>query len=301
MTAETSLLDNATIKTSMPDAGNSPRHVQVPKTTYKRSLRPIPVLRELWGARELVLVLTERELRVRYKQTKIGFAWAILIPFLMMVVFTVFLGRAAQFDHGSHPYAVALYVALLPWTFFANSMSQGSISIVNNMSLVNKVYCPREVFPLASLGTAAVDLVVALPVLVLLFGAFAVVPAGTVVWVPLLFLVQVVFTAAVTLVMSALVVYLRDVRQVLPMLVQFAMFATPVLYPLDSYLDERWHGLASVVNPLAPVIEGYRRVVLEGVPPQLDLLSLAAGSSIVALVMGFYLFKRLESGFADVA
>jgi ABC-type polysaccharide/polyol phosphate export permease len=259
------------------------------------------LLGELWRARELVLVLTERELRVRYKQTKIGFAWAILIPFLMMVVFSVFLGRAAQLDDGPFPYALTLYVALLPWMFVANSMSQGAVSIVQNMSLVNKVYCPREVFPLASLGAATIDLAVALPVLGLLFVAFGVVPAATSFWVVLLFPVQVLFTAAVTMLMAALVVYLRDLRQVLPMVVQFAMFATPVLYPLDRYLDERWWPLASVVNPLVPVIDGYRRVVLEGAPPQWGLLGLAAGSSLVAVSGAFYLFKRLETGFADVA
>lgn len=272
-----------------------------PQLTYKRALRPGAMLRELWRARELVAVLTERELRVRYKQTKMGFAWALALPLMMMVVFAVFFSEAVDVDTGGTPEPLFFYVGLLPWTFFASSVSIGALSITTNLSLINKVYCPREVFPLAAIGTAAVDGLVASSVLALLFLGWGTVPETTVVWVPVLLAVQLAFTVGVTLLLAGFVVYLRDLRQVLPMVVQFAMFATPVAYGLDDYLDERWQPLASALNPLIPVIDGYRRTVLLGKAPVGGLLAIAAVASLVALIGGFMVFKRLETGFADVA
>jgi ABC-type polysaccharide/polyol phosphate export permease len=272
-----------------------------PQLTFRRSLRPLAMARELWGARELVLVLAERELRVRYKQTKMGYAWAIATPLLMMVVFTAFFSRAADIDTGDVPYALFVYVGLLPWTFFANSTSLGGTSLITNLQLINKVYCPREVFPLAAVVTAAVDGLIATSILGLLFLGYGRMPEATAVWVPLLFLVQIAFTVGVVLMLSSLVVYLRDLRHVLPMLIQAGMFATPVAWSFDAQVDERWQTLAAVLNPLAPLFDGYRRTVLLGEAPQFDLLAIAATTSLVILVGGFLLFKRLETGFADVA
>jgi ABC-type polysaccharide/polyol phosphate export permease len=272
-----------------------------PQLTYRRALRPGAMLQELWHARELVTVLTERELRVRYKQTKMGFAWALALPLMMMVVFAVFFSEAVEVDTGGVPDPLYFYVGLLPWTFFASSVSIGALSITTNLSLINKVYCPREVFPLAAIGTAGVDGLVASSVLALLFVVYGRIPESTVVWLPALMAVQLAFTVGVTLLLAALVVYLRDLRQVLPMVVQFAMFATPVAYNLDDYLAERWQPVASALNPLVPVIDGYRSTVLLGEPPQGGLLAVAAVSSLVALLGGFLVFKRLETGFADVA
>lgn len=272
-----------------------------PQLTFRRSIRPLAMVRELWGARELVLVLTERELRVRYKQTKMGYAWAIATPLVMMVVFTAFFSRAADIETGDVPYALFVYVGLLPWTFFANATSLGGVSLTTNLQLINKVYCPREVFPLASVATAAVDGVIATSILGVLFAVYGRMPEATTVWVPLLFLVQLAFTVGVALVLSSLVVYLRDLRHVLPMLIQAALFATPVAWGFDAQVDERWQSLASVLNPLAPIFDGYRRAVLLGEPPEFGLLAIAAATSLVVLVGGYLLFKRLETGIADVA
>lgn len=258
--------------------------------------------RELWGAREMVRALAERELRVRYKQTKMGFAWAIATPLLMMVAFTFFFGKAVDVDTGDVPAALFFYMGVLPWTFFANSLTLGGVSITSNLSLINKVYCPREVFPLAAIATAVVDTVIAVSILGLLFLGFQEAPAATSVWIPALMLVQLTFTVGVTLILSALVVYLRDLRHVLPMLVQFGMFASPVMYSLDDWpVGDRWLGVGAFLNPMAPVIDGYRRTVLSGEPPRLGLLGIAAVSSLIVLVSGFSIFKRLETGFADVA
>ncbi len=271
-----------------------------PELLYKRRVRPIAMLRELVGARELILALTERDFRARYKQTKVGVAWAVLTPLLLLGAFWIFSKTAADFDTNGAPYLLFAFVALVPWTFFSNAVSSGALSITQNLSLVNKVYCPREVFPLASIGTAAVDALISLAILVVMFVAYGEPPQSDVAWVPLLLLVQLTFMIGVALVLSALVVYLRDVRQILPMALQFALFATPVAYGFNQ-VPRDWRPLASAVNPLAPIIDGYRVTVLEGHPPNWGLVGIAAAASGVWLVGGYLLFKRLETGFADVA
>jgi ABC-type polysaccharide/polyol phosphate export permease len=271
-----------------------------PDLLYKRHLRPVAMLRELFGARELILALTERDFRARYKQTKVGVAWAVLTPLLLLGAFWIFSTTAADFDTKGAPYVLFASVALVPWTFFSNAIAAGALSITQNLSLVNKVYCPREVFPLASIGTAAIDALISLVILIALFGAYGQGPHAEAAWVPLLLAVQLMFMVAVALVLSALVVYLRDVRQILPMALQFALFATPVAYSFDE-LAERWQPLASAVNPLAPIIEGYRDTVLLAQAPEWDLIGIAAVASAAWLVGGYLLFKRLETGFADVA
>jgi ABC-2 type transport system permease protein/lipopolysaccharide transport system permease protein len=271
-----------------------------PELIFRRILRPGAMLRELWQRRELVLVLTERDLRARYKQTRVGFAWAVLTPFLMMVVFTVFFKQVANIRTGSVPYPLFSYVGLLAWTFFSGAIGKGNVSITQNLTLLNKVYCPREVFPLASVTIAAVDTAIAVSVLGILFVIYQFVPTATIVWVPVLLAVEVAFTLGVTLLLSALVVYLRDIRQVVPMLLQFGLFATPVGYGLEE-MPRRWWPIYSAVNPLVPVIDGLRRSVLLGQPPRLNLLAIGAVSSLVCLVSGYLIFKRMETGFADVA
>ena len=271
-----------------------------PELVFHRVLHPLQMLRELWVRRELVTVLTERDLRARYKQTKVGFAWALLTPFLLMVVFTVFFKRVADVRTGSVPYPLFSYVGLLAWTFFSGALSKGAVSITQNLTLLNKVYCPREVFPLASVSTAAVDSSIAVSILGVLFVIYRFPPAATSVWVPVLMLVQLAFTLGVTLLLAALVVYFRDIRQVLPMILQFGLFATPVGYGLEE-MPRKWWGVYSALNPLVPVIDGYRRTVLLGEPPKIDLLVIGATSSVILLVVGYTVFKRLEAGFADVA
>ena len=271
-----------------------------PDLVFKRRMRPLAMLRELLGSGELVRALTERDFRARYKQTKVGFAWALLTPLLLMVAFSLFFKTAADIDTGDIPYPLFSFVALVPWTLFSNSVSTGAVSITQNLSLVNKVYCPREVFPLSSIGIAAVDAFISLFMLALLFVIYGEAPQPETAWVLVLLPIQLAFTIGVTLLLSALVVYLRDVRQILPMALQFALFATPVAYAFDV-LDEKWQPLASAVNPLAPIIDSYRQTVLYGQAPQGDLLAIAAGVSLVWLVGGYLLFKRLETGFADVA
>jgi ABC-2 type transport system permease protein/lipopolysaccharide transport system permease protein len=267
---------------------------------FKRRLSHVQALRDLWHFRELVVTLAERELRARYKQAILGFAWAVLTPLIYMVVFTVFFQRVADIDTGDAPYALFSYVALVPWTFFSNSVSLGGLSLIQNIPLLNKVYCPREVFPLASTCVAAIDAAVSLLILGILFVVYRYPPAPTTVLVPILFIVQLAFTLGVALILSSVLVYVRDLRHMIPILLQLGLFATPVAYGIDEIPTE-WQWLYSLLNPLAPVIDGYRRTVLDGTAPDWALLGLGAITATVTLVGGYALFKKLESGFADVA
>jgi ABC-2 type transport system permease protein/lipopolysaccharide transport system permease protein len=267
---------------------------------YKRRVRLGASLQELWRARELVRALAERQLRARYKQALLGFAWAVIPPLIMMVVLSFFVQRVVDVQTRGIPYPLFSYVALLPWTFFAGSIGLASGSLIGNKDLLNKVHCPREVFPLASVVTATVDMAVALLPLGVLLAVYSFVPNITTLYVPVLFAVQVAFTLAVSLFLSALVVYVRDLRHALPIIIQLGLFATPIAYGIEE-IPRSLRVWYSALNPLAPVIDGYRRTVLLGEPPAWDLLLPGTLSAFLLLAVAFFVFKRLETGFADVA
>ena len=267
---------------------------------FKRRLQPIESMKELWHARELLFTLAERDLRTRYKQTYLGAAWALITPVAFMLVFTVIFHRVAKVDTGGVPYPLFSYLGLLSWGYFSSSVSNGGSSLLSNNSLLNKVYCPREVFPLYTMVVAAVDMLVASTVLLILFGVNAYAPRDTSFWIVPLFAIQIAFTAGLTLLVSSSLVYLRDLRQVVPLILQLGLFATPVAYGMD-FVPARFRLLYSVLNPLAPVIDGYRRAVLQGRGPQWHLVLPAACSAAVVLMVGYAVFKRLETHFADVA
>lgn len=267
---------------------------------YHNRVRPVAAIRELYASRGLVRSLAERELRARYKQAILGFVWAILSPLALMAVFSVFFNRVAKIDTGGIPYPLFAYLGLIPWSFFSTSVSQGGLSLVNNVALLNKVYCPREIFPLASVGVAVVDSSIAVLGLCGLFVIFTEMPHATSYWVPVLLAVQFAFALGVALVVSSVVLFVRDLRHALPLILQLGLFATPVAYGLEDIpADVRPFYVA--INPLAAVIDGYRRTVLEGLPPRFGLLGIAAASSFLILGIGYVLFKRLEAGFADIA
>jgi ABC-2 type transport system permease protein/lipopolysaccharide transport system permease protein len=253
---------------------------------FRRKISMLGGLRELWANRELVRTLAERELRARYKQAALGFAWAMLVPLALMVVFTVFFNRVAQIDTNGVPYALFSYVALVPWAFFSQAVNIGGLSLVNNNQLLNKVYCPREVFPLAGTSVALV-----------IYG-FA--PKATSVWVPVLLLIQLAFTTGLVMLLSGLIVYIRDIRHTLPILLQLGLFATPVAYGIDA-IPPSFLRLYATINPLVGVIDGYRRTILFGEPPDWGLVLPGAVTSFVLLIAGYHLFKRMETNFADVA
>jgi ABC-type polysaccharide/polyol phosphate export permease len=268
---------------------------------FHRRVRFRTSLGELWRSRELVRTLAERELRARYKQAILGFAWAVVTPLALTLLLTLVFNRVGRIDISGVPYSLYAYVGLLPWTFFSTSMSHGGMSLVSNMSLVNRIYCPREVFPVASMVVAGFDMVVSLIPAAALFVAFGFAPRATSAWLPVLLPVQVMFTLGCTLFVSGAIVYLRDVRHALPIVLQLGLFATPIAYPLDRFIPEQFQWVYAAVNPMAAVVEGYHDTVLLGQPPDWKLLLAGGITSVVVFLFGYRLFKRMETGFADVA
>jgi ABC-type polysaccharide/polyol phosphate export permease len=282
------------------DTGLGEPEAPPPEWRFRRRLRPSRLVMEVWRARTLIWTLAEREIRVRYKQAVLGFAWAVVTPLVLMIAFSLFFQKAARIDTGQVPYPLFAFIALVPWTFFSTAVAQGGLSLVNNVQLLNKVYCPREVFPLASVVIASIDSLVAVGVFGMLLVRFGFLPEPTTVWVPALLAIQVAFTIGIAVLTSAIVVYLRDLRHALPIMLQLGLFVTPVAFPLDV-VPQSMRPLYVAVNPLAAVIDGYRRTVLFGQPPRLGLLATAAAGAAVMLLGGYLGFKRMEAAIADVA
>jgi len=256
--------------------------------------------RELWQSRELVRTLTERELRSRYKQASLGYAWAVITPVIFMVVFSVFFKRVAKVPTHGAPYELFSYLGLLPWTFFSSSMSQGASSLITSKMLLNRIYCPREVFPLSNVAVAAVDTTIATLILGLLFVIKGRAPHMETLWLPVILAVQVAFTVGLTIFASGVMIYLRDVRYGLPLVLQLGLFATPVAYGIEV-IPKAARTVYAAANPLAGVITSYRTTILYGHPPAWDLLVPGAITSAAMLVLGYVAFKRMEVGFADIA
>jgi ABC-type polysaccharide/polyol phosphate export permease len=268
-----------------------------------RFKRRTPLLRapgEIWRARSLVRALAERELRALYKQAALGVAWAVLTPISLMLVLTIVFQRVASVPTGGVPYSIFSYIGLIAWNFFSGSVTSGGMSLVNQMSLVNKLNCPREVFPLSSITVTAVNSIIASFVLIILFVTTGFAPKITspVAIIPLI--VQVAFTIAITLLVSCTTVYLRDLRHALPIILQLGLFATPIAYGLEQ-IPANLQPIYCIVNPLAPIIDSYRQTILYGQMPNWYLLGLGTLSTVVLLIGGLKLFRRLEMGFADVA
>lgn len=283
------------------EAGARPREPR-PEIWLRRRVNVLSALRELWEFRGLTLTLAERDLRVRYKQAALGITWAVLGPLVMMVAFSVLFNRFAKVETEGAPYPLFSYLGLLPWTFFSAALSTGGLSLVTNVQLLNKLYCPREVFPIAAILDAAVDALIATCLLALLFPITGFAPKAEVYYVPLLLIVMTMFTVGVTLAASAILVYMRDLRLALPLLVQVGLFVTPVVYGAGSISHAKAFLIAfSAINPLVPVIDGLRSTILNGMAPDWASLGVGALSSMLYLLGGFVLFKRMETGMADIA
>jgi len=255
-------------------------------------------LKELWAYRELLYFLVWRDVKVRYKQTALGAAWAIIQPVFTMIVFSLFFGRLAKIPSDGIPYPIFAYAALVPWTFFSHGLSQASNSLVGSSNLLKKVYFPRLSVPIASVLSGLIDFLIAFIVLLGMMLYYGIHPTLNVIWLPFLLLLTVITSLGVSLWLSALNVHFRDVRHVLPFLTQFWLFATPIAYP-SSLLSEQWRTLYSI-NPMVGVVEGFRWALLgvETAPgPMLIVSSLVA---LALLVGGVFYFRRLEKTFADV-
>lgn len=255
-------------------------------------------LGEIWRYRELLYFLTWRDIKVRYKQTVLGAAWAIIQPFFTMLVFSLFFGRLAKVPSDGIPYPIFSYAALVPWTFFANGLNQSANSLVTSANLIRKVYFPRMVIPISSVLSGAFDFVLAFLVLLVMMLFYGIVPTVAVVWLPLLLLLALTTSLGVGLWLTAMNVQFRDVRYTVPFMVQVWLFATPIAYP-SSLLSEPWRTLYGI-NPMVGVVEGFRWALLgtETTPGPIILVSTLV--AIGLLVSGAFYFRRLEKTFADV-
>ena len=255
-------------------------------------------LAELWTHRELFYFLTKRDVKVRYQQTVLGAAWAILQPTLTMVVFSLFFGRLAKVPSDGLPYPIFAFAALVPWTFFANSMTQASNSLVTGASMVRKVYFPRLVVPSAAIMAGLVDALISFGVLMIMMPFFGTLPGVRVLYLPLLVLLALVTALGVGIWFSALNVQFRDVRYTVPFVVQIWMFATPIAYP-STLVPEPWR-VVYALNPMVGVVEGFRWALLDAGTAPGRMVAVSAAVALVLLVSGVAFFRRVERTFADV-
>jgi len=272
--------------------------ISVPVITIRPSRAWVPInFRELWLYRELLYFLTWREIKVRYKQTALGFAWAIIQPFMMMIVFTLFFGNLAKVPSEGIPYPLFNYAALLPWTLFAEGINRSSMSMVQDANLVRKIYFPRLVMPISGILSPLVDFAIAFTILVGMMFFYGYAPTVNVLWLPAFILLALLTALGVGLWLSAINAKYRDVRYVIPFLTQLWLFASPVVYS-SSLLPEKYQIIYGL-NPMAGVIEGFRWTLLGTQPPG-PLLTISVLVVIVLLISGAFYFRHHEKTFADV-
>ena len=254
-------------------------------------------LRILWQHRELIMSLTRRDIRSRYKQSVLGIVWALLQPLAMTIVFTVVMSHFANIPTEGIPAPIFIYVVMLPWTFFSGGLTGGSECLVSNFNLITKIYFPREVFPISAILGKTVDLGLGMLILVPMLIVYHIHVTWMVLLVVPLLLIQVCLMLGVTFLLSSWNLFYRDIRHMMPLLVQVWMYASPVVYGLIS-VSKRYLGFY-MLNPMASVMDSVRKVVLHGQAPTWNYLGLAAAVSIGFLIFGYRTFKRLEPAFAE--
>ena len=255
-------------------------------------------LKDVWEYRELLWIFVWRDLKVRYRQTIIGALWAIIQPFLTMVIFSIFFGGLAGVPSDRIPYPIFSYAALVPWTFFANSINQASNSLVNSADMIKKIYFPRLTMPMSSMFASLVDFSLAFIVLLGMMLYYGFVPTINSLWLPAFLILAMITALGVSLWLSALNVQFRDVRHMIPFITQAWLFATPVAYP-SSLLSEPWRTLYGL-NPMVGVVEGFRWALLGTDTAPGPVIAVSSIMALLIFIGGAYYFRRMEKTFADV-
>jgi lipopolysaccharide transport system permease protein len=266
--------------------------------------------KNLLAYRELIAVMAWKQVIVRYKQSYLGLAWTVIKPFSLMLVFTL-LNSFVGISHGSIPYPVLSFTALIPWVFFQESISEGINSLVVNAQLIKKIYFPREVFPFTGVITKLMEFFINSMVLAALMAYFHVATSGTILWVAPLLIYTILASLAVALAGAALNVFYRDVGAMLPILLQLIMYASPVIYPMSlvekKLLVDRAAGplsdfayLLYRLNPIAGIIDGFQRAVLYGERPDINLMWPGMVFTAIMLPISYFVFKQAERHFADI-
>jgi lipopolysaccharide transport system permease protein len=273
---------------------SAPQHLRLQASKGWVSIK----LRELWEYRELLFFLTWRDIKIRYKQTVLGAAWAIIQPVFTMIVFSLFFGKLAKMPSDGIPYPIFSFAALVPWTLFVYGLTQSSNSLVGSANLIRKVYFPRLVIPISTLFSGVADFLIALGVLLGMMIWYGILPGLNAIWLPFFVLLTLVTSLGVGLWLSALNVEYRDVKYVVPFLTQFWMFATPIAYP-SSLLHEPWRTIYGL-NPIAGVVEGFRWALLGTKTHPGSILIMSSATALLMLISGAYYFRRMERTFADL-
>lgn len=287
------------VTSQVPTVGKRARRVTIIRPPAFSPLVLFSGIARLREHLDLFLTLTAHRLKVRYKQSVLGLAWAVIQPLFLMLIYTVIFAYIARVKtDGNVPYPVFAYTALLPWTAFGTALSAATMGVTSHSDLVKKVYFPREILPLSYIAAALVDLAIASIVLWGLFFYYGISLTANALWALPIIAVMVIFVAGISLFLSALQVRFRDIGMAMPLLLQLWMFATPVVYPLSA-VPERWRILYNL-NPMVGVIENFRRVVLQGDAPDYTSLGVAALVAVVLLPLAYIYFKHLEATMADV-
>jgi len=255
-------------------------------------------LRAVWQYRELLYFLVWRDIKVRYKQTVLGAAWAIIQPFFTMVVFSLFFGRLAKVPSDGIPYPLFSFAALVPWGFFANGLNHASNSLVSGSNLLKKIYFPRLAMPIATVLSGVVDFLLAFVVLMGMMLYYGYVPTMNVLWLPFFLLLALTTSLGVSLWLAAMNVQFRDIRYIIPFLVQIWLFATPIAYP-SSLLTEPWRTVYGI-NPMVGVVEGFRWALLGVNTAPGPIIIVSSLTSFLLMVTGAFYFRRMERTFADI-
>lgn len=254
--------------------------------------------REIWEYRELLYFLIWRDVKVRYKQTVLGIGWAIIQPFLTMVVFSIFFGKLAKVPSDGIPYPIFAYAGLVPWTFFSNGLSKGSNSLVSSSNLIKKIYFPRLIIPVSSVLSGLLDFILAFIILIGMMFYFGIFPGSKIIWIPLLLSLSLLTSLSVSLWLSAMNVQFRDVQYITPFLTQLWLFATPIAYP-SSLLSEPWRTIYGL-NPMVGVVEGFRWALLNTDTAPGPVIVVSSLVTVILLIGGALYFRRMEKSFADV-
>ena len=284
----------------IPSTGGSEKNTPLPYFRIQPSKGWVSLkLHELWEYRELLYFLTWRDIKVRYKQTVLGAAWAVLQPFLTMIVFSLFFGGLAQIPSDGVPYPIFAYTALVPWSFFASGLSMSADSLVGSANLIKKVFFPRLAIPIATVFSGVIDFLIAFVVLIGLMLFYGTVPTANIIFLPLFLLLALVTALGVGLWLSAMNVQFRDVRYTVPFLTQFWMFITPIAYPSSLIENETLRAIYSI-NPMVGVVEGFRWALLgtNNAPGAIVIVSSLV--ALTLLISGLFYFRRMEKTFADV-
>lgn len=255
-------------------------------------------INELFQYQELLLAFSAKEIKIRYKQTVLGFLWAILQPAALTAIFTLVFGLILKVNSSQIPYPVFAYSALLPWTFFNNAIGFGSLSVINNSGLVTKVYFPREIIPFSSIAAAFFDFAVASLIFILMMVYYKIPITTNIFYLAIIIPVFVILTTGISLFFSAINVLFRDIRFIIPICLQILMYLTPVIYSLEQ-VPQKYQWLI-FLNPLSPLIEGFRDVSVLGKTPNIVHLIYSLLLSIIIFILGYWFFKRKEKVFADV-